>query len=175
MTIRLVPAHRRNLQTETLVSVVINTAISGGFAWGLFQGQAWIPLWGGKGIVVDLVPTVFMITLVLTIALTLITRGRLRQDKLPRPAWSRTDLGFIGRLPDALPLRAPALAAVMTIVLVPVSAALLLLTGVAGMKFATFLIFKLVYGAAFALVVTPIILLRALADQPGDSASRQPT
>lgn len=35
--------------------------------------------------VVDLIATLFMIILVLAIALTLITRGRLRNGTLPRP------------------------------------------------------------------------------------------
>lgn len=165
MPISLDTAHRRNLQSETAISVVANTAVSGLFAWGLFHGAKSIPLWGAQGIVVDLVPTVFMITLALTIALTLITRGRLRKGKLPLPAWSRSDLGVIGRLPSRVALRAPALAVCMTLALVPLSAMLLVLAGVESMRFTTFFFFKLAYGAAFAVLVTPIILLRAFADR----------
>lgn len=164
MPISLDSAHRRNLKSETAISVVANTAVSGIFAWGLFHGVESIPLWGAQGIVVDLVPTVFMITLVLTIALTLITRGRLRKGKLPLPAWRRSDLGVIGRLPACIALRAPVLALCMTLALVPLSALLLVLAGVDSMRFTNFFLFKLAYGAAFALLVTPIILLRALAD-----------
>ncbi len=165
MKIRLAPEHRRNLQTETALSVVFNTIISGVFAWGLFHGVEVVPLWGTQGIVVDLVPTVFMITLALTIALTLITRGRIRKGKLPLPAWSRSDLGPLGWLPRNLALRAPLLAAVMTAVLVPLSALLLTVAGVGAMKFTTFFVFKLAYGAAYAVIITPIILLGAMADQ----------
>lgn len=167
MAIRLAPEHRRNVQTETLISVVINTAISGGFAWGLFHGVDSIPLWGSQGIVVDLVPTVFMITLVLTIALTLITRRRLRNGKLPLPTWNRAELGVVGRLPAHIALRAPLLALCMTLVLVPISALLLHLAGIQSMAFMTFFLFKLAYGAAFAVLVTPLILRRALADRVG--------
>ncbi len=134
MPISLDTAHRRNLQSETAISVVANTAVSGIFAWGLFHGVESIPLWGTQGIVVDLVPTVFMITLVLTIALTLITRGRLRKGKLPLPAWSRSDLGLIGRLPARIALRAPVLALCMTLALVPLSALLLVVAGVDNMS-----------------------------------------
>lgn len=164
MTIRLVPEHRNNLRIETVLSVVFNTIISGAFAWGMFHGEDIVPLWGSRGIAVDLVPTVFMITLVLTIVLTKITRRRLRRGKLPAPSWNRTDLPLVGWLPENVLLRALALAAVLTLVLVPLSVLILAQLGVEQMGFGVFFVFKLAYGALFALIVTPAILLRALAD-----------
>lgn len=94
----LAPEHRGNLITQTIISIVFNTIISGVFARAIFHGVEQIPPWGAQGIVVDLVPTVFMITLMLTVILTLITRGRLRKGKLPAPLWGRGDLPFTGWL-----------------------------------------------------------------------------
>lgn len=166
MKITLENQHRRNLKSETAISVIANAAVSGLFAWGIFHGEATVPLWGANGIVVDLVPTVFMITLALTIALTLVTRGRIRRGKLPVPEWSSHDLGWIGRLPAKVLYRAPVLALLMTLVLVPLSAVVLVAAGVGSMSFPVFFVFKLIYGAAFAVLITPVIILRALADKP---------
>jgi hypothetical protein len=164
MAPKLVPEHRRNLILETAISIVFNTLISGLFAWAIFHEVDYLPLWGAQGIVVDLIPTVFMITLVLTLILTLITRARVRKKRLPAPQWSRNHLNGFGWLPANLAIRAPVLALALTAILVPLSALLLVALGVEGMNYSAFFKFKLVYGALFALVVTPIILLRALAD-----------
>lgn len=67
-------AHRRYLVVETAISIGVNAAVSAAFAWGLFRGVTRVPLRGAQGIGADLVPTVFMITLMLTLALTLVTR-----------------------------------------------------------------------------------------------------
>lgn len=166
MSIELSPELRKNLRVETAISIVANTIVSGLFAWGIFHGVEVIPLWGAKGIAVDLIPTVFMITLALTIALTLITRGRIRKGKLPRPAWSRKDLGLIRLMPANVGLRAFAFAALMTVILVPLSVLLLVVANVSDMSFNVFFVFKLIYGAMYAVLVTPLILLRAFADKP---------
>ncbi len=164
MSIQLVPELNKNLRVETAISIVANTVVSGMFAWGIFHGVAVIPLWGAQGIAVDLIPTVFMITLALTIALTLITRARIRKGKLPRPTWGRIDLGLSRLLPDNILLRAFTFAAAMTVILVPLSVLLLVTAGVSEMSFKVFFVFKLIYGAIYAVVVTPPVLLRAFAD-----------
>ncbi len=164
MNIDLVPDHRSNLRVETAISVVFNTIISGVFAWGIFHGTAVIPRWGAKGIVVDLIPTVFMITLVMTIVLTLITRGRVKKGKLPAPTWGKSDLRINGWLPRNVVLRAVLQAATATLILVPLSALILVAAGVESMGFTVFFIFKLFYGAIIAVLITPLIILRALAD-----------
>lgn len=160
-------AHRRYLVVETAISIGVNAAVSAAFAWGLFRGVTRVPLRGAQGIGADLVPTVFMITLMLTLALTLVTRRRMRAgvlaglhegiSALPRP---------LAMLPANVLLRALVLALSLTAVLVPASVALLAAAGTESLAFDLFVGFKILYGAALGALVTPLILLRALADAP---------
>jgi len=161
-------AHRRYLKVETTIAVAINAVISALFAWGLFRGAAAVPLWGAAGIGLDLVPTVFMITLMMTIALTLITRKRMRAGAIDplrgidAPAW-------LAWLPHNVLLRALALALPLTAILVPASVSVLAAAGASSMGFATFVGFKILYGAAVGALVTPIIVLRVLHEPPAVS------
>lgn len=160
-------AHRRYLVGETAISIAVNAAVSAAFAWGLFHDVTEVPLRGVQGIGVDLVPTVFMITLMLTLALTLVTRRRMRAGTLfglhggtgalPRP---------LAMLPGNVLLRALVLALALTAMLVPASIALLAVAGTESMPLGAFVGFKVLYGAALGAVVTPLVLLRALADAP---------
>lgn len=151
----------RYIRSETRVSMAINTVISGLFAWFPFQGVSTVPLWGGMGMVVDLLPTVFMITLMTANIETLLTRKRVRSGELaampvpPRWQW----------LPRNVLLRALVLGLLMTALLVPLMTALFLVTGIESLPYPVFFAYKLVFGALLALLITPIILRRALGDQ----------
>lgn len=153
----------RYVRAETVASVVINAAVSAAFVWLIFRGMAVIPLWGSRGLAVDLIPTTFMITLMSTIASTLITRGRLRRSQAPQLA--RADAGSIARaLPRNLLLRALTLALGATLVLVPLTVAGLILFGIESAAYGNVMLFKIGYGAVLALIVTPAIVRRALLD-----------
>lgn len=166
-------AHRRYFAIEIAIGMVLNAVISAAFAWGIFRGVAHVPLWAGtRGMAFDLVPTVFMITLMMTIALTLITRARLRRGAAPALAWSRDSHVLLRLLPRNAVGRGLCLAAGATIVLVPLSVACLAGAGFQTMAFGPFVWFKVAYGVALAVLVTPIILLCAFGDLPAASAAR---
>lgn len=158
--------HRRYLAVETATSVVLNIVVSAAFAWIPFHGADNVPLWGPRGIAVDLVPTTFMITLMVSIALTLITRRRVRTGQVA--GLNPAVVGFSGFrwLPRQVVWRALALATALTAILVPAFVALFVVAHVELLPFDAFFVFKLIYGGLLAVVVTPVILLAALAD-PG--------
>lgn len=150
-------ATQRILATEAAVSVVPNAVVSALFVWLVFGGHGPIPLWGLHGLAFDLVPTTFMLTLMTTIALTLIVRARRRKGLAGAAP------GF-PPLPRALPLRAVALALLLCLVFVPLSVLLLRLGWSGDWSYGRVMAFKIAYGVAVGLVATPLAVLAALRD-----------
>lgn len=149
--------HSRYIMVETLIAIVLNIIVSAVFVFIMFGGMEKIGLWGTAGLALDLVPTVFMITLMTTIALTLIARSRIAAGTvLPdqRPS----------RLPANPVLRGLVLAVVATVLIVSVSVAILsALWPVTGdWSFTAVLVFKCAFSAALAIAVTPVIVRHAL-------------
>ena len=158
--ISLSPEHHRYVLRETLIGCVFNAVLSIVFALLIFRGTPRIPLQGAEGIAVDLVPTVFMITLVGNLIVTFLTRKRVRGAEVPPlPA-----TGWAARLPRNALLRMLLLAAVATAVIVPLSVAVLVLLGVTAMDFTPFVAFKIVYGAAVGALSAPLVIRAALSD-----------
>jgi hypothetical protein len=152
---------RKFLLTQQAVSVVLNAIISALFVWLVFGGLERIGLWGAAGLALDLVPTTFMITLMMGIALTLITRGAVRKGQLaPVPASTI--------LPRSVFVRAPLLAFAATIILVPVTVALLWLLWERDWTYGEVMAFKIAYGIALGAIVTPIVIGAALRDRPAN-------
>jgi len=149
--------HARHLRRETLLGCVFNGVLSVVFAVLIFRGADLIPLWGPQGVAVDLVPTVFMITLVGNLIVTLLTRQRVRSGAVPR-------LEATTRLPRRALLRMLLLAVLATLVIVPISIGALVLLGIESMRFAPFVAFKVVYGAAVGALTAPLVIRAALSD-----------
>jgi hypothetical protein len=63
---------------ETLISVGINTALSIGFVFLVFHGQSHISATGPHGIVFDMAPQTFMISLMSCLVPALLTRSGFR-------------------------------------------------------------------------------------------------
>ncbi len=164
------PEHNRFLTIEITISCVINMVVNGLFVWLLFGGMAEIPLWTMQGLAFDLVPTTFMITFMMTLVLTLVTRFRVRKGSAPGFGWDRRDHPFWGKFPRAPYLRAPMLAFIMLLVLVPPQVLVLWALDLAPFSFTTVVIYKVFYGLVLSLIVTPLILIPALADKPRTSA-----
>ncbi len=160
MTHAPVPA-RLYIKRETLLGCLINAAIALFFAALLFHNAPIIPLWGTKGIAVDLVPTVFMLTLFGSLAISLLTRQRLRQGRIAPPqARPSTWIAALASLP--LPARTLVVAVLMTFALVPATCLALMTLAVDTLAFWPFVAFKMVYAALVGAVSAPWILKAAL-------------
>lgn len=156
----MLPVHRAFIRQQVIVAVVANALISALFVWLFFGGQTRVGLWGERGLAFDLVPTVFMITLMTTIGLTFFTRAQVRRGALPRLD------GVRARLPRFPPLRGLALAVAFTLAVVPLSVALLSILWGEDWRLAVVYPFKMAFGALLGVLVTPVILRAALADRP---------
>jgi hypothetical protein len=152
----------RYIFTETAISIVINAAISAGFAFVVFGGRAEIGLWGPGGLAIDFAPQSFMIALMSVLVPTALTRRRIRTGTL------KPGNGLPSRLPRNLVGRALLVALAATTVLGGIAVAISAAAWAGPLGFATVLPLKIIYGAAVAFIVTPTALKAALLDRPAE-------
>ena len=149
----------RYVFVETLISMVINAAISAGFAFLVFGRRTEIDLWGLGG-------------LAWIRAADFHDRDdeRSRAQRSHPPADRRGHAparsGPPSRLPRNLFARALLVAPVATIVLGGAAIALLAAASNGPLAFSDMLPLKILYGAFVAAIVTPLALRAALADRP---------
>lgn len=147
------------IRRETLISMVINTALSFAFFCLVFGLGRRVPVWGIGAYVFDFGPQAFMIALMATLVPGALARNALRKG-LVAP-WTGGS-----RLPRAvsrsLGLRALLMAVLSTLIAVCLIAGILLGTGWTTLTPLFALVSKLVFGALLALVVTPPGLRAAL-------------
>ncbi|MEE4155229.1 MAG: hypothetical protein V2I27_13815 [Erythrobacter sp.] len=146
---------------ETLISTVPNAIVSAGFVWLVFGRQDRIGLWGISGLAFDLVPTTFMLTLMTTIALTLIFRKRRRDSGILNEA-SRGAALPLPRNPVA---RGVVLGLVLLVLFVPLSVAALSALWAGEWSYERVLVFKIIYGVIVGWVATPLVVLAALRER----------
>ncbi len=153
------PNLRTYVLRETATALVINSALSLAFAALVAHGRGVVPLWGPGGMAIDFGPQLFMMTFATTLAVTLITRQRLRTGKM-------TALSGGARVPLPVPkvalIRAIAFAVLVAIVFWPPSLLAMSAAHVESMASPAFLVFKVIYGAVVSLIIAPPITLAAL-------------
>ncbi len=148
-------ALRRFLAVEIVINAIASGILSAVFVWLMFGGVAQVPLWGMHGLAFDLVPTTFMITLMMTLGLTVFTRWRCATGRAPTCAGAT-------RLPRRLFWRALLLAVVLTLILVPPGIIALGMLGPDPWRYGSVMLFKIIYGVLLAAAITPIIVLAAM-------------
>ena len=151
-------ATQRILATEAAISIVPNALVSALFVWLMFGGRATVPLWGMQGLAFDLVPTTFMLTLMTTIALTLIVRARRRKGLAQVPPGQP-------RVPCNVVARGIVFGLTLCGLFLPVSIVLLWLGWDGDWSYGRVMGFKIAYGVAVGLVATPLVVLAALRDE----------
>ena len=154
----MIAAQRSYVRRETAIGVAINAALSALFVFLVFGGRGRIPV---GDIVLDSLPQSFMIALMATLVPTAITRRRLRNGAIAPLAAERT------LLPANLLWRALLVAVAATLAGGLLHALLLPRFAPPLWPFGALLAYKMLYGAALALLVGPVALRRALADRRG--------
>ena len=148
------PLRAKYLAGETAISMVINAAISVGFAWLVFHGHDHVPSSGPGGLVRDAAPQTFMITLMSTLVPSLVTRKRMQAGQLD--AWLRTQPGRSPGPARQIIVRAFLLALIAMVLGLGLNAAILSLLFPTGLGYGKVFVLKAVYGALVALVITPL-------------------
>lgn len=144
------------LFTETAISVVINGVLSTAFVFLIFHGQSRVVAGGRHGIIVDMAPQTFMVTLMACLVPSLLTRRRHATGKL---AWHKP---FPRTLLSSLWFRASGTAILATDTVIVFAAATFPHLFPGGVRFASLLIGKILFVMALASIVTPWAITRVL-------------
>ena len=131
--------------------MAINAVISAAFTWAVFGGQQDAPVWTSGGVIADLLPQTFMVSLMSVLVPTLLTRKR-------RGAGVISYGDRASRISANVFVRAIGAALVATIVLVGIAAAAMAASGIDRVGIQMLFATKVVLGALVALIVTPIAL-----------------
>ena len=144
------------IATETAVSIVINGALSVGFVFLVFHGMSKVAVGGRHGIILDMAPQTFMVTLMACLVPALLTRSRQHSGRL---AWHT---GTTKALLSRIWIRAFGAALLTTFVVVGLSAAAFPHLFADGVGFGALVIGKAIFGMILAAVVTPWAITRVL-------------
>jgi hypothetical protein len=143
------------VRRETMISVVINVALSLGFFLLLFGRTDPIPVWGLGKYAFDFVPQSFMIALMSTVVPGILAIRRRRAGLVAR-------VESPPRLPRKLLQRALLVALLAVLLGAGLAALILSAIGIDTIAWTPALAFKLLYGGALAIIVTPPTLRAAL-------------
>ncbi len=146
----------RYVTVETLISMVINTALSVGFVFLVFHGHPRISASGVHGIVPDMAPQTFMVLLMSCLVPGLLTRRRIAGGSL---SWHKA---ATASSPSAIVLRGAILALLGTAVAVAMCWAVLPPLLPMGASFGSLVVAKALYGMLLAAVATPWAIGRVL-------------
>ena len=152
---------RLHMLRETLVSMMINASLSALFVFLIFGGRDRVALWGTGGLALDFVPQTFIIAFMATLVPSLITRRRIRLGKMAGAASGAS------KLPGNLVMRSLMIAALVSIVAIPLAVAAIAFCSSGELNFATVLPMKILYGATLALLVTTFSIRAAFGDGAG--------
>ena len=155
----MIDAHRRYVNRETAVSVVINAVLSLLACWIVF-GRQGLGAPDARAFAFDFLPQAFILSAMSTLLPGLVTRARVRAGAVP-------PLGSGPRfLPTSLLLRAFVLAAAALCVGGGAALLLTLVLWKGPLAMGTVYGIKLVFGVLLAIPVTRLALRAALADPP---------
>ena len=162
-------SHADVVRRETVANTIATVVIAALLSALIFRGRVAIrPFETPPGGIFGILPGTFNFTLLVTIVLTLVVRGRVRRNRLERlQAGHGSMRGAL--LPANVLLRGLALALLATLVLVPVSGGLvygLVAVGVLppSWSLAGMAVYFTVHFVVLSLLVTPVVVWRALRD-----------
>jgi hypothetical protein len=157
------PHHFRFLLLEQGIgSAVFNLLLNGVIAWLLFSGLEHVPLWGQQSIAGDTIGTCFFLPFFTALIVTPLVRKRVQAGSVAALEWTHETHPVLGWLPAGTGKRALVLGIVCALVVGPISVWLLSRFEVGELTFWSFVVFKAVFAAALALIVTPVISVWAM-------------
>ena len=169
------PAHRRYLLIEQGVgSAVVNFAINAAIAWLMFRRQDVVPLWGQQSIAGDTIGTCLILPIVTCLIVTPVARGHVRKGRVTPLGWRRDSHRVLGWLPASTFLRGFVLGLLCMVALSPLTLFVLTLLHVADLSLWEFVVFKASFAAFAGALVTPVVAMWAIAEEPDLRVARAP-
>jgi len=161
-------AHRRYLLLERGVGAgVFNFALNAAIAWLMFRDQGRVPLWGQQSIAGDTIGTSIILPMMTCLIVTPLARRQVRAGTVAPLSWTRASHPVLGWLPQGTVLRGLVLGIACTVLLAPFGLLALRALDVASLSLGGFVVFKAVFAALAAVLVTPAVALWAIAGTPG--------
>jgi hypothetical protein len=161
-------SHRRWIVINAVaVTALVNAVVNGLIAWATAGGRSRIPLWstplvGGPSTVNDTAGTRFILPLTTTIILTAVVRQELRRGRL-EPLRCRGGLETLRLyLPPKSLARGAVLGAMCFVLLAPPTLAVVLATDFGDISTRAFVVYKVIFGVVYGLLVTPLIAVLAI-------------
>ena len=157
--------HRAYLiRTQLVGPAVINFTLNASIAWYLYREAPYILVWQTQGIATDAVISLFVISFLVCLITTPWVKLAVTYGKVSPLQWRRQDHPWLGWLPSSLLLRSMVFG-----LLGAVAGGLILMGGlmvlsVPGMWLTQFVVFKGIYAAVVAVIVSQLVALCALAD-----------
>jgi hypothetical protein len=155
--------HTRLLLLEQgLGSAVFNLLLNAGIAYVMFRHLAVVPMWGQESIGGDTLGTCFFLPFFTGLIVTALVQRRIRAGTLEPLDWSRTSHPWLNWLPPGTVKRAAVLGLGTLLVVGPLSVLALWWASIGMLPLPHFILFKALFAAGLALLVTPIISVWAL-------------
>ncbi len=162
---KLESIQRQFLVKETIISIFINAVLNFAITFFMFRSRDAIMFWGKGGLFFDLIPATFFTTFFMALVLTPVIRSRIQKGTAPAAPWDRSEHLILRFLPGGLFIRAIVVGIFALLMLLPVSTGLLAFLNVFPILFKEMLILKTCYGALIGLLISPIIVIGAMADK----------
>ena len=148
---------------ETLFSVVFNIALNATIGILLFHAAETIPLYGPRSIAGDTIATAFLLSFLVSLIVSPLTKRRMRKGHIPNWEQEATRYRVLRILPSGTLPGALVLAVLVTTVTIPIALATFNALSVTELTFIAFVAYKSTLAAILAAIVTPIATLRSMA------------
>ncbi|OGV36445.1 MAG: hypothetical protein A2X48_03505 [Lentisphaerae bacterium GWF2_49_21] len=150
---------------QSAICAIINMLVNPALAWAVNTRMGFVPLWGDGCIMVDTTITSFIMPLVVSLFTVAGVRRSIKTGQFAGAG------GFprAGFLLSRMPLNAWGLGCMLglasVIIVVPLSYGLFRLSGVSGLPFMEFALFKVLYTGPLAFLITRWVIIRQLATE----------
>jgi hypothetical protein len=163
-------SHRRWILLNAIaITALVNLVVNAAIAWLSAADATRVPLWatpiiGGPSTTTDTVGTLFLLPLITNLFVTTGVRRDVRRGRLTPPHNTESVYPILRLLPHSGTRRGVRLGACCVAALAPAAVAILIATDSGGLSVADFVLYTAILGVALGALVTPVIALRAMAD-----------
>lgn len=172
----LSPSNRRwIIKYAVVMTAVVNLVVNGLLAWLTTIGRSHLsligaPLFGAPNLVTDTLGTFAILPITTSVLCSAGVRGYRRRGLLDQTTLaSFGPMRWLDRLPSGDLQAGFVLAVASLVLLAPGSCAMLIGLAAGGVSRSSFVIYKALLGVALGAVITPIVAVRAMAENPVSS------
>jgi hypothetical protein len=156
--------HLTFIVKETVIAIVVNVTLTAIITYMIFHDHGEIGLWGKNGIFFDLIPTILIITFLMTVVMTPVTRMRIKKGTAPAASWQNTERYVFRFFSGPFLIRGVLIGLLALLILLPSTTGILIILGTFSMTVMQLIVFKAFLAMFNALIFAPAILVLAMSD-----------